>query len=66
MPETLSDLELKAKQLRDRIGRLRDERAARRGLPARPMKLLLDSVDELERVRKQIEAMKDEDINDVE
>lgn len=45
-------LDLHARQLRDRISSLRSESRARRGLPPRPFRLLLDSIDELKRTEE--------------
>lgn len=50
-------LTLHARQLTDRIGRLRGERRWRRGLPSRSLKLLLDSIDELARTRELLAAV---------
>jgi hypothetical protein len=45
--ETRFDVELKVKQIRSRIAGLLEEKRARRGLPPRTQKFLLDSIDEL-------------------
>lgn len=49
--ETMDDLNLRVKQLQSRISNLREESKLRRGLPPRMSKLLLDSIDELSRVK---------------
>jgi methionine salvage enolase-phosphatase E1 len=55
--ETRFDVELKVKQLRSRIAGLLEEKRARRGLPPRTQKFLLDSIDELAAAAEQLAGM---------